>query len=461
MAASATPRSADPPTPCVAVAYSGGRDSTALLHAALACAREQGLQVAALHVHHGLSPHADEWLRHCESACRRAAKRGAPLRFAATRLSGHPAPGESVEAWARRERYRALRAMALEHGATIVLLAHHRRDQAETFLLQALRGAGVSGQSAMPREALRAGIHWVRPWLDIPCEAIDAYVKHHRLQHIEDDSNADPRFARNRLRSQVWPALNTAFPGAERSLAIAANWAQQARLAMEELARIDMPKVSTSQGLDIGAWRRLSVPRRSVVLREWLATRTGMAPPASLVERLMNELDRPGAARWSLPATDSHELRRYRGWLRVVERPPAPPEPAHGAAQTLRMSRAGLYRVAGWEGLLRIQRVPAHGVALSRLRAVTVRARAGGEQFQLATNRPARALKKQYQSLGIAANDRDGPLLYLGDQLLFAPGLGVDARAWALPGEPQVTLAWLPALASASQPVGQGASPES
>jgi len=336
--------------------------------------------------------------------------------------------------------------MALQQGASIVLLAHHRRDQAETFLLQALRGAGVSGQAAMPREALREGIRWVRPWLDVPSEAVEAYVKQHRLKHIEDESNADPRFARSRLRAHVWPALSSAFPGAERSLAIAANWAQQARTAMEELARIDLPMVTAPQGLNIQAWRALSVPRRSVALREWLLNQTGSAPPASLVERLMNEADRPGAASWSLSAGSGKELRRYRGWLRVVgvrgpARTPAP------GCEAVRVSRAGSYRIDGWDGLLRVQRVRSQGAPLSQLGALTVRAREGGEQFQLATNRPPRALKKQYQSLGIAATERVGPLLYLGDQLLFVPGLGVDARAWAQPGEPQVMFTWAPGSA--------------
>jgi tRNA(Ile)-lysidine synthase len=441
MAASATPPSADPPSPCVAVAYSGGRDSTALLHATVATAREHGLWVAALHVHHGLSPHADEWLRHCENTCRRAVQQGVRLRFAATRLKGRPSGGESVEAWARRERYRALGAMALEEGASIVLLAHHRRDQAETFLLQALRGAGVSGQAAMPREALREGIRWVRPWLDVPSESIQAYVKQHGLEHIEDETNADSRFARSRLRTEVWPVLSKVFPNAERSLAIAATWAQQARLAMQELARIDLPTVTDQHGLNIAAWSTLSLPRRSVVLREWLELQTGNAAPASLVERLMNEADRVGAGSW--PLGGAQELRRYRGYLRVADARPARMSVPYASVQALRITRAGAHRIDGWDGSLHARRVPAQGVALNRLGAVTVRPREGGEQFQLARNRPPRALKKQYQALGIAATERAGPLLYVDDQLIFAPGLGIDARSWASPGEPQVTFTWV------------------
>ncbi|HET6599350.1 MAG TPA: tRNA lysidine(34) synthetase TilS, partial [Burkholderiaceae bacterium] len=146
----------------VAVAYSGGRDSTALLHATLAAAAPLSVHVVALHVHHGLSPNADAWLAHCDAQCARWARRGHPLTFAAQRLATQPARGESVEAWARSARYAALAEMALAHGATLVLLAQHRRDQAETFLLQALRGAGVAGLAGMPRGVERAGIVWQR-----------------------------------------------------------------------------------------------------------------------------------------------------------------------------------------------------------------------------------------------------------------------------------------------------------
>merc|ERR1739841_308703 len=113
--------------------------------------------------------------------------------------------------------------MARQAGADLLLLAHHRRDQAETLLLQALRGAGVAGLAAMPRQDWRDGVLWVRPWLDHPREAIEAYIAQHGLRHIDDDSNGDPRFARNRLRLQVWPALQAAFPQAKAALAASAD----------------------------------------------------------------------------------------------------------------------------------------------------------------------------------------------------------------------------------------------
>lgn len=430
--------------PCMAVAFSGGRDSTALLHATVAKAREHGVRVVALHVHHGLSPHADAWLLHCEAFCRRLARRGAALRFVATRLQGKPAPGQSIEAWARRERYRALRAMALAHGAAMVLLAHHRRDQAETFLLQALRGGGVAGQAAMPREIERAGVSWMRPWLDAPRTAIDSYLKLHRLDHIDDQSNDEVGFARNRLRLQVWPALCDAFPDAELALSNAAKWAQQARDALQELAQIDLAQVVGSQGLELAAWRLLSIARRSNVLRAWLGLQTGSAPSASLVERLLAEADRPGVAQWGLATGDGKQLQRFRGWLRVVELPTQAKVAPSALAQTLRIGRAGTYRLAGYHGRLRVARVTSRGVALRRLGELRVVARSGGEQFQIDRARPARSLKKQYQSLAIPAGERNGPLLYVAHELIFVSGLGIDARAWAQPEEAQVSLTWIP-----------------
>ena len=172
-------------------------------------------QVLALHVHHGLSPHADQWLAHVQAQCEQWAQAGLPVTMVSCRLAGAPAPGESIEAWARDGRYRALADMARSAGADRLLLAHHRQDQAETFVLQAMRGAGVAGLSGMPHAIERDGITWVRPWLDQPREAIEAHVAAHGLSHIDDDSNTNERFARNRWRLSVWPGLQALFPQAE------------------------------------------------------------------------------------------------------------------------------------------------------------------------------------------------------------------------------------------------------
>lgn len=424
----------------IAVAYSGGRDSTALLHAALAAAAAQGVQVLALHVHHGLSPHADAWLAHCEAQCGRWARAGQPVVFVACRLTGRPEQSESVEAWARQARYRALGSMALAHAASIVLLAHHQRDQAETVLLQALRGAGVAGLSGMPRSALRDGISWQRPWLGQPRAEIDAYVRRHRLKHIEDDSNTDPRFARNRLRMQVWPALVDAFEHAETTLATSADWAQQAAALSTEMAALDLQQIAVGPDLRVDAWQQLSEARRSNALRAWIKRCSGASAPASLIVRLLEELPTRRSARW--PTGDA-ELRVYRGVLRC-EALKVEKSDAAGRQTCLRVRRAGTYTLLGWQGALQVERVRDGGVPLAWLAQLELRPRTGGEQFQAGPGRPPRSLKKQYQGAGVPMWERGGPLICSGGQLVFVPGLGLDARVIGLPGQALVALSWVP-----------------
>lgn len=299
------------------MAYSGGRDSLALLHATCRAAQALGLQVAALHIHHNLQPEADAWLQQAQRLCSRWRRRGWPVQLHWARLDGQPAPGDSLEAWARSGRHAALARLAQHAGASLLLLAHHRRDQAETFVLQALRGGAPAGLSAMPRQVRRAGLVWARPWLDQPRSAVDAYVHRHRLQPVDDPSNADARLARNRLRLQVWPALQAAFPQAETSLAAAALRAQEARAALDELAALDLaPLVDDDGRLAVAGWRQLSPARQANALRAWWALRAGHSAPMALVTRLLAEVRAVGVARW--PAGGGWQCQLCRGHLCVV-----------------------------------------------------------------------------------------------------------------------------------------------
>ena len=424
----------------VAVAYSGGRDSTALLHATLVTARSLGVVVVALHVNHRLSAHANDWERHCRHQCERWAADGLPVSFAAVRLRSQPQPGDSIEAWARRERYAALKRLAQRHGAEVVLLAHHRRDQAETLILQALRSAGVAGLSGMPRTIERDGLRWARPWLDKPRSVIEAYVQAWGLAYIDDDSNSDDRYARNRLRHRVWPALEQAFPDVESAFAAAATWAQQATACLDEVAVDDLSTFAGDEGLTLSGLQALSVARRVNALRAWLRRQTGAAPPATLITRLNDELFGDGAASWSLAGG---LLRRYRGHL-TWHLSAHSIDMAVMPEVTLCIRRAGAYRLPGWGGCLRVMRVKEGGVPLAWLAQVELRERSGGERFQAGIGRPARSLKKQFQSAELPAWQRSGPLVYSGGQLVFVPGLGIDARVIGLPGQPQVSMHWEP-----------------
>jgi tRNA(Ile)-lysidine synthase len=437
---------------CIAVAYSGGRDSTALLHATAAAALEQpGLRVVALHVHHGLSAHADQWLAHAQAQCEAWAGQGLPVSLVWRQLSLNQTAGDSVEALARDARYRALTEMAQEAGANTVLLAHHRRDQAETFLLQALRGAGIAGLSAMPSAVDRHGIRWERPWLAHPRRAIEAYVAQHGLAHVEDDSNADPRFARNRVRLTVWPALEAAFEQAEVSLAQSASRAADARACLDDwlaqsLAGLLVP--GQEAALSAPALLALPLPHQRELLRHWFTTRTDRHLPASSVARLTQELpslvDTGRSILWRAGAFD---VCLYRGVL--ICRPAALARHASNdgpSTVVLSIDGPGRHALPEWGGELVVSMVDRDGVSLSRLAQVEVRAREGGEDFQLGPNRPSRALRKQFQAQAVPEWERNGPMVFAQGQLVFARGLGLDARALAAPGEPQVTLIWVPDL---------------
>ncbi|MDQ2778291.1 MAG: tRNA lysidine(34) synthetase TilS [Pseudomonadota bacterium] len=421
------------------MATSGGRDSTALLHATVRAARGVDVQVVALHVHHGLNPDADGWVARLQRQCRRW---GVELRL--RRLQASAQRGQSIEAWARCERYAALTEMAVDAGCGLVLLAHHRRDQAETWLLQALRGGGPAGLSAMPGQRKRAGICWARPWLDFPREAIDAYVKRHRLTFSDDDSNADPRFARNRLRLQVWPALQLAFADVETSLAGAARQAQQAAALAAEVADSDLPLLCTADGrLQTLPWRDLPPARRRNALAAWLAQHIEGGVQGKLLERLMQQLPASTAARWPVPGG---ELRLYRTLLSVsaAESTGAPENLPH-AVLKVDLSLAAETLLPTWNGRFHIEPTQQGGVQQSLLARLETRKRGGGERFRLHPGAAARSLKLQYQSMGIPAWERSGPLLYTADdRLLFVPGLGVEGLLQAERSAPQWRIVWIP-----------------
>lgn len=387
-------------------------------------------------MHHGLQTEADAWLAQARSHCEALAAAGAPLRFLAERLPGGPAPGESIEAWAREGRYAALTRLAQHAGATLVLLAHHRRDQAETVLLQLLRGAGPAGLAAMPRSILRGGIVWARPWLDRPREEIEAYRDAWRIAAVDDPSNRDARHARGRLRDG-WPAARAAFPQLEPSLARAAARAAAAAAALAELADIDLAGCRISpHALRVAAWLALSPARRENLLRSWLPAQGAGRGADALVARLLAELPAAHAAgrsmRWPIAA--GGELRLYRGELRRADAPSCAPA-VPPAERPLAIAAPGRYPCPEWGGVLVVSELaagePGEGIAPSWMSAARMRGRGPGVRFQRGLAGAPRSLKKQFQQAGAAAWSRHGPLVFAGTTLLFVAGLGIDGRVVA------------------------------
>ncbi|WP_295987592.1 tRNA lysidine(34) synthetase TilS [uncultured Variovorax sp.] len=268
----------------LAVGFSGGADSTALL---AACAARWPGQVVAFHVHHGLQAAADSFEQHCRAMCDRL---GVPLLV--HRVDARHAPGESPEDAARRARYAAFAAMARASGAraaiSAVALGHHADDQVETLLLALSRGAGLPGLAAMPALSQRNGLDIHRPLLEVPGAEIRGWLAGHDLPWIEDPTNDDARYTRNRIRSVLLPALEQAFPQFRATFARSVGHAAQAQLLLGELAAQDLDHVGSPPR--IAALQTLSRARQANVLRHWLMRSHGCAPSAAQLDQLLDQV---------------------------------------------------------------------------------------------------------------------------------------------------------------------------
>lgn len=418
------------------VGLSGGVDSVVLLHVLHRLRHALRAEVSAVHVHHGLSPNADRWAQFCEQLCAELHVACSVVRVCVAR--DHAL---GLEAAAREARYDVYRAQS----EAVVALAHHRDDQAETVLLQLLRGAGVRGMSAMPRvRALdRAhGVQIVRPLLEITREEIVRYAQAHELRWIEDESNADVSFARNFVRSELLPLIRQRFPAAPATLARAAENAADASRLLDMLAGIDAQGAVDDGGVRVTALRSLP-PERARNLVRWLMERDGLAPPSRerLEEALRQALEARADARVAVDLGPC-VLRRHRGRL-SMERPVAA-APDRWSCEWHGEQRLDLPADAG---CISFEPKIGEGLALERLHEpVTVRPREGGERIRLGARRASRTLKNLLQEAGVPYWERDRlPLLFSGDNLVWVPGIGTDCRFAAQPDEAGLLVTWQPA----------------
>jgi len=274
------PLQGPPRTLPLAVAFSGGADSTALLHA---CAGTWPGQVHAIHVHHGLQKAADEFARHCRAACNAL---GVPLHL--VQVDARHAAGESPEDAARKARYAALAEAATTLGVKAVLLAQHADDQVETMLLALSRGAGLPGLAAMPARFERHGVLFERPLLAVSGAAIRQWLAAEKVPFIEDPTNADTAFTRNRIRHELLPALEKAFPQFRDTFARSARHAAQAQELLAEIAAQDLAGVGQPPVID--ELRKLTRARQANVLRHWLRTAHQAAASAAQLEELLDQV---------------------------------------------------------------------------------------------------------------------------------------------------------------------------
>ena len=370
----------------VAVALSGGVDSVTLLHQL----RSRG-PVSALHVHHGLSPNADRWAAFCRRLCKRL---DVPLTVVKVRVAKR---GQGLEAAAREARYQAFSKV----DADCIALAHNLDDQAETVLMNLLRGAGRRGASGMPARSRFKGKTLLRPLLDTPREAIEAYARQHRLAWVEDESNADESLTRNFIRRRIAPLLDERYPQWRRSVARAARHFSRKEAGAQDL------------------------------LRKFLQTRGLRAPSEAKLVEMLKQLTSRGSR--TLIEHDGARLRLYRGKVVTDQVVTAFAPIAWHGETSLPIPELG--------GELRFRRARGKGIDASK--PLRVRLRAGGERLQPDAKRPRRTLKNLFQEAGVPPWERDRlPLIVCGDDLVWVPGLGVDTRYRAPKNAPGVLPEW-------------------
>ncbi|MES9991053.1 MAG: tRNA lysidine(34) synthetase TilS [Candidatus Thiodiazotropha sp.] len=424
-----------PQASCCHLALSGGLDSCVLLHLLAELRPQLPYELRAIHIHHGLQPDADDWQAHCEQLCR---EYGVALQTVQLNLTVNS--GDSLEAVAREARYQALAANMAE--GDLLLTAQHQDDQAETLLLQLLRGSGPAGLAAMsPLARFEPG--WLaRPLLSFPRNALEAYAQEQGLSWREDPSNRDLRFDRNFIRHQVMPLLRCRWPAAATTLSRAARFSGELLMLVKEEAEEDLAKARDSETdtLSIPVLKQLNSVRLRNLLRHWIAALGAPLPSSKKISRIETEavhgrIDAVPLIRW-----EDWEVRRYRDRLylqrtQAIELPTQPLPWPDGKELALPEGLGRLVAQPGEEGISQHH---------WRQAKVEVRFRGGGERCQLPGQEHHRPLKKLFQEWGIPHWEREHvPLVYLDGELAVVPGRCVCQPFQARAGEDAIVVDWL------------------
>jgi tRNA(Ile)-lysidine synthase len=408
------------------IAFSGGLDSTVLLHLLASLAKFESLPpLSAIHIHHGLQAAADAWPQHCQSVCDAL---GVPLLIERVKVQ----PGASLERAARDARYAVF--SSLTQTNNVLLTGQHRDDQAETLLFRLLRGAGVRGLSGMPAQRPVGKGTLIRPLLDISRVELEEYAQAHQLRWIEDPSNQDRQFSRNYLRHQVMPLLTARWPQAQASMARSAAHLREAQGLLDELAQIDLAQASTSH------------------VFEWLGLPSLELMPLAA---LSTARQRNAISHWLEPFTQLPDTDHWSGWTDLCEAAP-------DASPVWRLAEGELHRSAGrvwwlsgnwlrapvigadWQVPSSALRLADNGRVMFRGQApcgpLRIAYRQGGEVMHLA-DRGHRDLKRLLNERAVPGFVRGRlPLLFRGDKLLAVANLpGLDGNGqdgWQLHWQP-------------------------
>jgi tRNA(Ile)-lysidine synthase len=394
------------------------------LHA-LAAARDRSLaDITAIHVNHGLHPDAPAWEKHCQSFAEKL-----DVKYVSRQVTVDCDLKSGPEAAARQARYAVLQTL-IEEGDCL-LSAHHEEDQAETLLLNLLRGSGVAGLAGIGAVQAFGRGRLLRPLLGVSGEAIQDYAKRHELDWIEDPSNADTRFDRNFLRREILPQLASRWPAAAARLKQSADLASEASALLKDLADIDLATAGGPERLDLGALQALSPARQRNVLRQAISLCGLPPPPATRLYQAVHELLPAREDAQPLVAWPGAELRRHRDHLYVM---PAMAGPPDEPAQVLRPEES--LDLGPGMGHLALCAEVDTGISPEIAEAgLRVRYRHGGEEIRPVGHDCTHKLKKLLQQEGIVPWMRERlPLLYADGRLVAVADLWIAEECAAKAG---------------------------
>lgn len=406
------------------VAYSGGLDSHVLLHTLVSLREKFPIKLRAIHIHHGLSQNADAWFDHCKEVCDTL-----KIEWMGRRISAKAAVGESPEETARRFRYAAF--IELLSTEDILLTAHHQNDQAETVLLQLLRGAGPKGLAAMPSIKKLGTSQQARPLLDITRQELIAYATKHQLKWIEDESNANVSYSRNFIRHQIMPLLADRWSTVSKTLSRVAENCAEAQELLELFAQDDLVAAqgSVPNTLSVSYLKQLPPARGRLVLREWLRRQNLSAPSTKKMQQILKDMLFAGENKAPHVHWGKAELRRYRDDLYVRKYTPKKvmqDEKIWQLAEPLVIPGVGTLRA-----------VPTRGEGLrADINQVIVRFRQGREKIQLPGRQMRHSLKKLFQQWKVLPWERDQvPLIFQRNELMAVVGFALGEKFMAGPEE--------------------------
>ena len=403
----------------IAVALSGGLDSVVLLDTVCKAQAKSNNknqaqsknEIFAFHIHHGLQKPADDWLIFCEKL---AKQYKIHFDFRLLHLNTDEAKG-NIEARARAGRYEALADLCEEYGIEDLLLAHHQNDQAETVLLQLMRGSGVAGLSGMPQSRQRGSnqnlTHW-RPLLNQSRQELEAYAKEHKLKWIEDPSNQDRKYRRNAIRKDIIPKLEKIQPEALANMARSAELLGEAQTLLNRLAQQDGKNILFQDQLKVSPLLALAkddLPAANNVLRYWLQTRNLVMPSQERLQAWWRDLAKVKADAKLEWQHDERAIYLWRGALQVANT-----EEGRWILKSLPAKSKQLGLPADWVK------------AAQENHQITLRERLGSEKIQIKPKTPRKTLKNLYQEADVPPWERQAPLLYIGDELIAVAGIGLS-----------------------------------